>query len=139
MLLFNFVEAQIDMEASLQVEFAKLLLTLDFGSIKVGGLRKLVGTASFIVSLILCDSSINKIDKYSFKSIIQGLAADLEINFAILLNRPSFFSIDSVINILIIAKGVGINVNGDEFMLELDTLLTGIWIIDINITLELKS
>ena len=64
MLLFNFVEAQIDMEASLQVEFAKLLLTLDFGSIKVGGLRKLVDTASFIVSLILFDSSINNIDKY---------------------------------------------------------------------------
>ena len=72
MVLFLFVEAQIDMEASLQVEFAKLLQKLDFGSIKVGGLRSLVGTASFIVSLNLCDSSINKIDKYSFKSIYSG-------------------------------------------------------------------
>ena len=62
MVLFLFVEAQIDMEASLQVEFAKLLQKLDFGSIEVGGLRSLVGTASFIVSLILCDSNINKID-----------------------------------------------------------------------------
>ena len=69
---------------------------------------------------------------------IQGLAADLGINFAILLNRPSFFSIDSVINILIIAEGVGIDVNGGQFMTEIDTLLTGIWIIDINITVELK-
>ena len=51
------------------------------------------------------------------------------VEFGILLNRPSFFSIDSLINILVVAEGAGIDVNGDAFMTELDTLVTGIWII----------
>ena len=51
------------------------------------------------------------------------------VEFGILLNRPSFFSIDSLINILVVAEGAGIDVNGGEFMTELDTLVTGIWII----------
>ena len=59
----------------------------------------------------------------------QGIAADLGVEFGILLNRPSFFSIDSLINILVVAEGAGIDVNGGEFMTELDTLVTGIWII----------
>ena len=55
------------------------------------------------------------------------------MEFGILLNRPSFFSIDSLINVLVVAEGAGIDVNGDAFMTELDTLVTGIWIIDYNL------
>jgi len=56
----------------------------------------------------------------------------LGVEFGILLNRPSFFSIDSLINILVVAEGAGIDVNGGEFMTELDTLVTGKWIKDYN-------
>ena len=61
----------------------------------------------------------------------QGIAADLGVEFGILLNRPSFFSIDSLINILVVAEGAGIDVNGGEFMTQLDTLVTGIWVVHI--------
>ena len=64
-----------------------------------------------------------------FDISFKGIAADLGVEFGILLNRPSFFSIDSLINVLAVAEGAGIDVNGDTFMTELDTLVTGIWII----------
>ena len=59
---------------------------------------------------------------------IQGIAADLGVQFGILLNRPSFFSIDSLINILIVVEAEGIDINGADFMADLDTLVTGTWI-----------
>ena len=59
---------------------------------------------------------------------IQGIAADLGVEFGILLNRPSFFSIDSLINILIVVEAEGIDINGADFMVDLDTLVTGTWI-----------
>ena len=59
---------------------------------------------------------------------IQGIAADLGVEFGILLNRPSFFSIDSLINILIVVEAEGIDINGVDFMADLDTLVTGTWV-----------
>ena len=59
---------------------------------------------------------------------IQGIAADLGVQFGILLNRPSFFSIDSLINILIVVEAEGIDINGVDFMADLDTLVTGTWV-----------
>ena len=63
----------------------------------------------------------------------KGNAADLGVEFGILLNRPSFFSIDSLINVLVVADGAGIDVNGVDFTDKLDTLVTGIWIKDFNL------
>ena len=53
MCLFNFVEAELEIDVSVQAEFAKLLFKLDFGSIEAGGFRALVDTPRFAVSLKL--------------------------------------------------------------------------------------
>ena len=57
MCLFNFVEAELEIDVSVQAEFAKLLFKLDFGSIEAGGLRALVDTPRFAVSLNLGDKN----------------------------------------------------------------------------------
>ena len=57
MCLFNFVEAELDIDVSVQAEFAKLLFKLDFGSIEAGGFRALVDTPRFAVSYNLHDIS----------------------------------------------------------------------------------
>ena len=132
MCLFNFVEAELDIDVNVQAEFAKLLFTLDFGSIGAGGFRALVDTPRFAVSLILQPfnrSLIYQDITRNFDTMcIQGIAADLGVEFGILLNRPSFFSIDSLINILIVVEAEGIDINGADFMVDLDTLVTGTWI-----------
>ena len=58
MCLFNFVEAEFDIDVSVQAEFAKLLFELDFGSIKAGGFKTLVLDPRFAVSFNLQDISI---------------------------------------------------------------------------------
>ena len=61
MCLFNFVEAELDIDVSVQAEFAKLLFKLDFGSIEAGGFRALVDTPRFAVSYNLHDISMTEI------------------------------------------------------------------------------
>ena len=50
MCLFNFVESELEINVTVQVEFAKLLFKLDFGSINAGGFRALVEAPRFAVS-----------------------------------------------------------------------------------------
>ena len=61
MCLFNFVEAELDIDVSVQAEFAKLLFKLDFGSIEAGGFKALVDTPRFAVSFNLHDISTTEI------------------------------------------------------------------------------
>ena len=61
MCLFNFVEAELNINVSVQAEFAKLLFKLDFGSIEAGGFRALVDTPRFAVSYNLHDISMTEI------------------------------------------------------------------------------
>ena len=50
MCLFNFVESELEIDVDVQVEFAKLLFKLDFGSIDAGGFGALVEAPRFAVS-----------------------------------------------------------------------------------------